>query len=69
MAHRDVPVVGLVEVVVQSDETACGTVGTVGLDHRPGAVIEPFLAEGLDEHAPCVTVDRRFDDDEAVDVG
>ena len=65
-AHRHVPVVGLVEVVVQPDDRAGLAVAAVALDHLP-ALREPLPAVGLDEDAALVAVDRGLDHVHAVD--
>ena len=66
-AERDVPVVALVEVIVQPDERALLAVRTVALDHLPGAG-NPFATVGLDEQATLITVDGRLDDVHAGDL-
>ena len=65
-AEGHVPVVGLVEVVVQPDDGAGLAVAPVALDHLP-APREPLPAVGLDEEAPLVAVHRGVDDEDAVD--
>src|SRR5258707_2978688 len=65
-SEGDVPVVGLVAVVVEADEGPLLAVGPVGLDHlrRPPY---PLLPERLDEAAPVVAMDIRGDHDHAQD--
>ncbi len=65
-AHRHVPVVGLVEVVVQADDRAGLAVAAVALDHL-AALGEPLAPVGLDEDAALVAVDRRLHDVHAGD--
>jgi len=65
-AERDVPVVGLVQVVVQTDDRARLAVAAVALDHLP-ALREPLAPVGLDEDAALVAVDRRLHDVDAGD--
>ena len=56
-AHRHVPVVGLVQVVVQADDRAGLAVAAVALDHL-ATLREPLPPVGLDEDAALVAVDR-----------
>src|SRR5260370_7836423 len=60
-AERDVPVVGLMEVVVQPHDAALLTVGTVRLDHLPPER-EPLSPVCLDEAAAVIGADHRLDD-------
>ena len=65
-AERDVPVVGLVQVVVQTDDTAGPTIATVRLDHLPGAG-DPFPPIRLDEAPPVVAEGLQLDVEHAGD--
>ena len=65
-SHRDVPVVGLVQVVVQPDDRAGLAVAAVALDHL-ATLREPLAPVRLDEDAALVAVDRGLDDVDAVD--
>ena len=56
--ERHVPVVGLVQVVVQPDEAAGRAVAPVALDHLPPGG-EPLAPVGLDEEAALVAEDLR----------
>ncbi len=60
-ADGDVPVVGLVEVVVQPDDGAGLAVAAVALDHLP-TLREPLAPVGLDEVATLVAVHVGVDD-------
>src|SRR3954453_79942 len=66
-AERHVPVVRLVEVVVQADDGTGLAVGPVALQHL-AALREPRAPVGLDETAPLVAVDIRRDDEDAGDL-
>ena len=66
MAERHVPVVGLVQVVVEPDDAAGHPVAAVGLDHLPAAG-EPLAAVGLHEVPAVVAEERGLDDVDAVD--
>ena len=61
-----VPVVGLVQVVVQADDGAGLAVAAVALDHL-ATLGEPLAPVGLDEVAALVTVDHGLDDVDAGD--
>src|SRR5207244_2233884 len=63
-APRHVPVVGLVEVVVQADEATRRLVGAVGLHHLASGR-EPGPAVALDEAAPFVAVHVGLHHDDA----
>ena len=65
-AHRHVPVVGLMEVVVQADDGTRLAVAAVALDHL-AALGEPLPPVGLDEDAALVAVDGRLDDVDTLD--
>ena len=65
-AERHVPVVGLVQVVVQPDD-ARPAGGWRGCPGHLAAVGEPLAPVGLDEQAALVAVDRRLDDPHAGD--
>ena len=65
-AERHVPVVGLVQVVVQADEAPCQAVAAVALHHL-ATLREPLAAVRLDEVPALVAVERRIDDEHAVD--
>src|SRR5690606_16680722 len=66
-AERHVPVVGLVQVVVQTDDGALAAVAAVGLDHLPTAG-EPVAPVRLHEEPALIAVDVGGDDEDAVDV-
>ena len=57
----DIPVVGLVQVVVQADDGARLAVAPVALDHL-AAVGEPLAPVRLDEDAPLVAMHRGVGD-------
>ena len=59
-AERHVPVVGLVEVVVETDEAPRAPVAAIGLDHLT-ARGEPLVAVGLDE-LPTLVADLGLDE-------
>src|SRR4051794_34408284 len=61
-----VPVVGLVQVIVQADDRSRLTVTTIALHHL-ATLTEPGPTVGLDEVAALVTVDVRVDDIDARD--
>ena len=65
--ERDVPVVGLMQVVVQPDDRAGLAIGAVALDHL-ARLRDPFAAERLDEDAALVAVDVGLDDVDAGDL-
>jgi len=65
-AERHVPVVGLVQVVVQSDDATRGTVGSVRLDHLAAARY-PLAPVCLDEQPALVAVNRGDDVEDAGD--
>ena len=67
-ADGAVPVVGLVQVVVEADDAAGLPVAAVALDHLPPAR-EPRPAVGLDEAPALVGVDVGRDDDDAPAAG
>ena len=62
----DVPVVGLVEVIVEPHDGAGLAVAPVALDHL-AAVRKPLAAVGLDEDPALVAVHRRVHDVDASD--
>ena len=64
--ERHVPVVGLVQVVVQPDDAARGAIGAVRLDHLAPAR-DPLPAERLDEQPALVAVHRGDDVEHAGD--
>jgi hypothetical protein len=67
--ERDVPVVGLVQVVVQADDTALLPVGAVRLDHL-APLREPLTPVRLDEDTAIVAEDLGIRDVHAChDVG
>jgi hypothetical protein len=61
-----VPEVGLVEVVVETDQAASLTIGSVGLNHLPTSG-DPLAPPGLHENASLVGVDHWIDDHHGVD--
>ena len=65
---KHVPVVRLVQVVVEPDEGACDLLGAVALDHlaAPG---EPLAPVGLDEAAPVVAEGGGLDELDVGDAG
>jgi hypothetical protein len=66
LAERHVPVVGLMQVVVQAHHGTRPAVATVALDHLAAAG-EPLAPVGLDEDAPFVAVDVGLDDHDPLD--
>ena len=66
MAERHVPVVGLVQVVVEAHDAVRHPVPAVGLDHLP-APGEPLTPVRLDEVAAVVAEQCRGDDVDTVD--
>ena len=67
-APQHVPVVGLVQVVVQPDDGAGLLLRAVPLHHL-AAEREPRAPVGLDEPAPLVAVGAGLDDDDVGDLG
>jgi len=55
--ERHVPVISLVEVIVQSDNGSAPPVAAVSLDHLP-AVWEPLASIGLDEETARVAMNN-----------
>jgi hypothetical protein len=66
LPERHVPVVGLMKVVVKTDEAPCLSVATVRLDHL-ASLREPFATIRLDEETALVAVHGRLDDVDALD--
>jgi hypothetical protein len=64
-AFRYRPVVGLVKVVVQTDDGASLPVSAVPLDHFP-AQREPASPVRFNENTPLVPVPVRFDDEDVL---
>ena len=60
-AERDIPIVGLVQVIVQSNHGALLAVGAIALQHL-ATVGEPLTAIGLDEQAALVTMNGGLHD-------
>ena len=60
---QDVPVVGLVEVVVETDDGSRLLFGPVGLGHL-APEREPAAPVGLEEPAPLISMGAGFDHDD-----
>ena len=67
-AGHDVPVVGLVQVVVEPDDRPRGADGAVALQHLAPGGAEPVAPVRLDEAAAMVAMDVGLDEHDAVDV-
>jgi hypothetical protein len=63
----DVPVIGLMEVIVQAHDCSGLTVATIALDHL-APLWEPLASIGLDEESALVTMNVGIDDVDAVDL-
>jgi hypothetical protein len=64
--ERDVPVIGLMEVIMQAHDCSGLTVATIALDHL-APLRKPLAPIGLDKEAALVTMDVGINDDDAVD--
>jgi hypothetical protein len=66
-AERDIPIIGLMEVIVQAHDCASLTVTAVALDHL-APLWKPLAAIRLNEETSLIAMDVGVNDEDAVDL-